>query len=144
MSTFKYISQLANSQRRFIDSMATSKTYSGAQGKVIHYLFNNTDKPTYQKDIEKVFGLRASTATELMRTLESQDLIRRVPNAKDARFKEILLTEKAEEYRKDVFLDMEKLESVLTEGIGQKELAAWIKVTCKMLDNLERGMKNEK
>ena len=138
MSVFKYISQLANSQRRLIDGLASDKVYSGAQEKVIHYLFNNEDNTIYQKDIEKVFGLRASTATELLNSLEKMDMIKRIPSKKDARFKEIALTDNARQYRDDIFSDMDYLETMLTLNIDRKELAAWLAVTQKMLANLER------
>ena len=38
---YKYISQLANSQRRLIDRLAKGKGYSGTEGKIIHFLFEN-------------------------------------------------------------------------------------------------------
>lgn len=138
MSVFKYISQLANSQRRLIDGLASNRVYSGAQEKVIHYLFNNEDNTIYQKDIEKVFGLRASTATELLNSLEKMNMIKRIPSKKDARFKEIVLTDNARQYRDDIFSDMASLETILTLNIDKKDLAAWLAVTQKMLANLER------
>lgn len=142
MPVYKYISQLANGQRRLIDCLATNKTYSGAQGKVIHYLFNNKDKKVYQKEIEKSFGLRASTATELIKSLEKMGLIKRVNSKEDARFKEIILTEKADEYKEDVCNDMELLEEKLTSKISKEELDCWLVITNKMLANLG-GMENE-
>ena len=102
-SVYKYVTQLANSQRRFIDSLAVDKEYSGAQGKIIHYLFTHEDTVVYQKDIEKDFGLRAPTATELLKTLMKKELIQKVPSEKDARLKEIVLTGHAEKYKKTYF-----------------------------------------
>jgi len=143
MFVYKYISQLANGQRRLIDSLAAKKAYSGAQGKVIHYLFNNRDKTIYQKEIEKSFALRASTATELIKSLENKGVIKRVPSKEDARFKEITLTEKADEYKEDVCHDMEMLEEKLTSKISKEELVCWLAITNKMLANLGE-MDNEK
>ena len=143
MLVYKYISQLANGQRRLIDSLATNKEYSGAQCKVIHYLFNNNDKTVYQKEIEKSFGLRASTATEIIKSLEKMAVIKRVPSKEDARFKEIILTEKADEYKEDVCHDIEMLEEKLTSGISKEELDCWLVITNRMLANLG-GMENEK
>ena len=81
-SIYKYITQLANSQRRFIDNLAVGKEYSGAQGKVIHYLFTHKDSVVHQKDIEKDFGMRAPTATELLKTLMKKELIQKIPSKK--------------------------------------------------------------
>lgn len=135
-SIYKYVSQLANSQRRLIDKLAKEKEYSGTQGKVIHYLFANRTETIYQKNIEEVFGLRASTATELVSSLEKMGVLKRVPSKKDARFREIILTEKADTLKQDVFHDMKALEERLIHNIDQEELNTWINVTCKMLNNL--------
>ena len=45
----------------------------------------------YQKDIEKEFGLRPSTATEVLKALEKKELICRVSEKQDARLKRIEL-----------------------------------------------------
>ncbi len=141
-SIFKFISLLANSQRRYIDHLAADKEYSGAQGKLIHYLFTHQHTTVHQKDIEKAFGLRAPTATELLKSLEKKELIQKVPDKNDARYKSIHLTALAEKYRDDVFHDMEHLESRLTDNISEDELKIWIQVSHKMLTNLAGG-KNE-
>jgi len=138
-STYKYISQLANSQRRFIEHLAIDKEYSGAQGKVIHYLFDNEGKSIFQKHIEKVFGLRASTATELLNKMEEMGIIKRVPSKTDARCKEIVLTAKANTYKNDVLFGMDLVQSKLTQGISVEDLKKWISVTEKMISNLEKN-----
>lgn len=142
-SIYKYISQLANMQRRLIEKLAKDKAYSGTQGKIIHYLFVNSDKTVYQKDIEMVFGLRAATATELINTLEKMEVVKRVKSKKDARFKELILTKKADVFMHDVMHDMEVLEEQLTHNIDKNELENWVNTTCKLLGNL-KGEKNEK
>ena len=136
---YKDISRLSNMQRRSIDRLAKGKSYSGTEGKIIHYLFENRDKTDYQKNIESVFGLRASTATQVIASLEKAGLIRRVTSAADGRYKEIVLTEKANEYREDVFRDMDALEERIVRGISPEQLDAWRLVTEIMIRNLEEG-----
>ncbi len=136
---YKDISRLSNMQRRSIDRLAKGKSYSGTEGKIIHYLFENRDKTVYQKNIESVFGLRASTATQVIASLEKAGLIRRVTSAADGRYKEIVLTEKANEYREDVFRDMDALEERIVRGISPEQLDAWRLVTEIMIRNLEEG-----
>lgn len=135
-SVFKFISLLANSQRRYIDHLAADKEYSGAQGKLIHYLFTHQHTTIHQKDIEKAFGLRAPTATELLKSLEKKGLVKKVPDRNDGRYKTIHLTPLADKYREDVFHDMELLEARLTDKISEDELTTWIQVSHKMLMNL--------
>ena len=134
---YKLVSQLANSQRRVIDRLAKDKPYSGTQGKVIHYLYENDNRDVYQKDIEKVFGLRAATATELINSLEEEGWLMRVPSEKDRRIKNIVLTPQSKELKDSVFSDIETLEKRLTLSINDNELAQWIKITNRMIENLK-------
>ena len=134
---YKYISRLANRQRRLIDRLARDKDYSGTEGKVIHFLFENQDRTVYQKQIESVFGLRASTAMQVIASLEQAGLIRRVPSKADGRYKEIVLTEKAGQYKQDVYSDMERLKEQITRGIDPGQLQLWVEITEKMVRNME-------
>lgn len=133
---YKRISQLANMQRRLIDKLARGKQYSGTEEKLIHYLFENSGTPTYQKNIETVFGLRAATATQVLDSLEKMDLIKRVPSKEDRRLKEIILTKKADSLRQEVFHDIDMLESRIISGIPDEQLQLWREVTERMIRNL--------
>ena len=133
---YKFINRLSNSQRRLMDSLLIGREYSGAQCKLMHYLFSNEGRMIYQKEIEKIFGLRASMATELLNALEKRGLIRREPSKEDGRYKEIVLTSQAEQYRETVLLDVERLEAAIRSGISE-EAVTWIEITRKMLAGLE-------
>lgn len=51
---------------------------SGAQGNILNYiLVESQNRSVYQKDIEQEFGLRPSTATETLKSLEKNGLIKR-------------------------------------------------------------------
>ena len=136
-SVYKYVTQLANAQRRFIDKLAKKRPYSSAQGKVIHYLFENRNKTVYQKDIERDFGIRPATATELINSLEKMELIRRIPSIKDGRYKELVLTDNAEKLRDAVSEDMSELEKSMTMGLTEEDLLLWAKITSVILENLK-------
>ena len=134
---YKRISQLANMQRRLIDKLAKEKQYSGTEGKVIHFLFENSGKPVYQKNIESVFALRAATATQVLDSLEKQELIERVPSKEDKRLKEIVLTKKADKLKDDIFHDLNQLESQIVRGLSEAQLHAWCEITNQMIQNLQ-------
>ena len=136
-SVYKYVTQLANAQRRFIDKLAKKRPYSSAQGKVIHYLFENRNNTVYQKDIERDFGIRPATATELINSLEKMELIRRIPSIKDGRYKELVLTDNAEKLRDAVSEDMSELEKSMTMGLTEEDLLLWTKITSVILENLK-------
>lgn len=132
-----YINRLANNQRRLIEKNSLNKGYSGTQGRIMHFLFRSRDKIIHQKDIEKEFGLRAPTATELLRGMEDKGIIKRIAGRQDGRYKEIVLTEKASQYEDDVISGMENLQQHLIHDIDEEELKIWVKVSKKMLANLE-------
>lgn len=136
---YKYISNLSNMQRRLFDKLAKDKAYSGTEGKVIHYLFENEGKPVYQKNIETVFALRAATATQVIDSLEKRGLVQRIPCKTDGRFKEIILTEKADVFKDDVSCDIDFLEKQIVRGIEPEELRVWCEISKKMIDNLKEN-----
>lgn len=139
---YRHINHLANHQRRFIEALAADKDYSGAQIRTLHYLFSHQKETVYQKDLEKEFSFRASTATELLNSMEKNGLVQRVPSKEDARRKEIVLTGNAENYRNDIVESIEQLQQTLVKDIDESDLQTWLRVTEKMLMNFnERGKK---
>ena len=70
MQTGKLINGISNRLRRRSQVVQKRIGISGAQGNVLDYiLVESENHPVYQKEIEKEFGLRPPTATELLRTL---------------------------------------------------------------------------
>lgn len=67
---------------------------SGPQGLILIYLCEN-DEEVYQKDIEKYFNIRRSTATGLLNSLEKNGYITKEPVENDKRMKKIKATEHA-------------------------------------------------
>ena len=118
---------------------------------VFHFDFPNLDmqqiseedqinvlSPVYQKEIEKEFGLRPSTATEVLKNLEKDGLICRVPEEQDGRYKRIIFTEKAEAIRETLKDEIEGSEKLLLEGISEGEKQEFLRIAQRMLDNLDR------
>ena len=59
--------------RRFAEHRRTAAGYGDltfAQGGMIHYLYRHREEPIYQKDLEKRFDIRRSTATGILQNLE--------------------------------------------------------------------------
>ena len=97
METGKMINQISNRLRRRSRQVQEAIGISGAQGNILDYiLVESRQRSVYQKEIEKEFGLRPSTATEALKLLEEKGLICRIPEEKDGRYKRIVFTPKAE------------------------------------------------
>ena len=131
----RYISKLSNKLRRKIDTFSCRENFSGSQGKVLHCLLAQTND-VFQKDIEEEYSLRPSTATVLLKKMEQNGLIYREAAENDARWKKIVVSEKALQYKDIVMADILNLEKELTQGISESDLDVFFSVVEKMLDNI--------
>ena len=110
---------------------------SGVQGPMLGYISDHCkDKDVFQKDLEKEFNIRRSTATVMLQTLEQKGYIVREPVEHDARLKRIVLTPKAvkadQAIRKQVAAFNEELEANIT----LEEREALFKILDKVISNL--------
>ena len=119
--------------------MQESIGISGAKGNILNYILVESETHSvYQKEIEKEFGLRPSTATEVLKNLEKDGLICRVPEEQDGRYKKIVFTEKAEAIRETLKAEIEGSESLLLDGISEEEKQEFLRIAQRMLENLDR------
>ena len=138
METGKMINRISNRLRRRSKKSQETIGITGARGNILDYILLESDKHNvYQKDIEKEFGLRPSTATEVLKNLEDEELIVRIPDEEDARFKKIVFTDKAEKIKSILRQEIERTEEILLRGITPEEKEIFLKITEKMLKNLE-------
>ena len=132
----RYIGILANRLRREIDALSFRGQYSGTEGKALHFILAHDDSELFQKDLEEEFGLRPPSASALVKKLEKDGLISRVPVSYDGRLKKIVPSEKARQNREKVLHDVQDLEDRLLHGISKQEQAQWLEITKKMIENL--------
>ncbi len=138
MQTGKKINQISNRLRRRSRAIQETIGISGAQGNILNYiLVESQNRSVYQKDIEEEFGLRPSTATEALKSLEKNELIRREPDPEDGRYKKIVFTEKAEQIEVVLRSEIEESEAILLWGVTEKEQQEFLRIAEKMLQNLD-------
>ena len=138
MQTGKKINQISNRLRRRSRAIQEIIGISGAQGNILNYiLVESQNRSVYQKDIEEEFGLRPSTATEALKSLEKNELIRREPDLEDGRYKKIVFTEKAEQIEVVLRSEIEESEAILLWGVTEKEQQEFLRIAEKMLQNLD-------
>ena len=135
------VKTLENLITREIISTAKKEGYptlTTVQIRIMRYLFINMDKEIYQKDIEKNFVVRRSTASGILDTMEKNGMLMRIPSDFDARSKRIVLTDKY--ISKVELLEnlIEKFQDSLLEGISDNELNTFFTVIDKMKDNLNK------
>ena len=138
METGKMINRISNRLRRRSKKAQETIGITGAKGNILDYILVESEKHNvYQKEIEKEFGLRPSTATEVLKGLEDAEMIVRITDETDGRFKKIVYTQKAEEIRSALREEIEESEEILRRGISPEEQECFMRITAKMLENLE-------
>ncbi|MGI5931724.1 MAG: MarR family winged helix-turn-helix transcriptional regulator [Eubacterium sp.] len=131
------ISALSNIYRRRLDQLTTQTEYSGAQSKALHFILANyREKAIVQKDIEREYGLRPPTASELLKKMEGSGLVIRKTMQEDARKKQILPTEKALRYKDQVAQNIEGLNASLMRGVSRQDMEVFLRVLDQMVENL--------
>lgn len=138
METGKMINRISNRLRRRSKKVQETLGITGSKGNILDYILVESEKHNvYQKEIEMEFGLRPPTATEVLKTLEADGLIVRIPDETDGRYKKIVFTGKAEKIRSLLRREIEDSEALLLKGISEEEREIFMKITAKMLHNLE-------
>ncbi len=138
METGKMINRISNRLRRRSKRAQETLGITGAMGNILDYILVESERHNvYQKDIEQEFGLRPSTATESLKHLEKKGLIIRVPDESDGRYKKIVFTDKAQKIRSALRDEVVRSEEILLRGITEEEKQCFMKITERMLENLE-------
>lgn len=130
-----------NMIRRKLDTMFAEEgiiEVCGMQGPLIRYIYEKSKvQDIFQRDLEKEFNIRRSTATVMLQTLEQKGFITRTPVDHDARLKKIVLTEKAIEQDKLIGNRLDEFNAKLECGITQEEKDEFFLILDKIIKNLE-------
>ena len=135
------VNSLSRRISRVMDSIPAikeNKNLTGIHIWVLNFLFRSAEKDVYQRDVEREFNIRRSTATELLKAMEGGGLIRREPVDFDARLKKIVLTEYAEDIRKQLQAQIKRTEAQLTEGFTDEEIETFFSFVERFKNNLKK------
>lgn len=121
---------------RYLDNIHDIEcTLSGPQGLILIYLCE-ADKDVFQRDIEKQFNIRRSTATGLLNTLEKNGFIIKESVENDARLKKLIPSSLAYETVNRINEHVHQLEQLMLDGISKEELDTFRNIINKMKTNL--------
>ena len=133
----KYINILSNRLKRRSKKIENMLGITSGQGSILRYIMlESSMHKIYQKDIEKEFGLRPPTATELLHALEQKELICRGSDEGDARLKRIQITEKAQKMKEVLLAEICKNEEDLVRGIEPELIEQFVETAKRMIMNL--------
>ena len=135
------IKSISNMIRRKLDDTFSEPEFdglTGMQNAIMGYIMHHAEKgDVFQRDIEKEFCVRRSTATVMLKNLEQKGYILRIPVEYDARLKKIILTEKAEKLqqkvRKEIDAFHEQLEGCLTKEEREQLFALLEKIKLHLM-----------
>lgn len=135
------IRTLSNLIRWKINKMVAEEeeTLTANQIWVLSFLVRCGDKEVVQRDIEKEFSIRRSTASHMLTLMENNGYIERVLVPQDARMKRIVLTEKGYEAQKRMTERLERFEGMLRDGITDEDLEYFREILKHFEKNIQRG-----
>lgn len=116
---------------------------TGMHGYIIAYIKGRDGEEVFQKDVEKRFSIRRSTATSILQLMEKNGLITREAVEYDARLKRIILTEKAHEMVSLFDEERKQTEEILGKDLSESERKTLIELLEKVTKNLMESENKE-
>lgn len=107
------------------------------QLQIILYLLNN--KEAYQKELEDYLKIRRSTISGILKTMEKNNMIKKVKSIEDARVNKIVLTNLSKERIKFIKNQATIYENKITSNITEEELKIFFKVIDIIKNNINKG-----
>lgn len=133
------IRTLSNLIYRKINQMVVEEeeTLTAHQDWVLRFLLDNPDSDIVQRDIEKRFSIRRSTASHMLQLMEKNGYITRVSVPQDARMKKIVITDKGREACERMRERLQRFEALFQEGISEEDMEVFLRVMGRMEENIK-------
>ena len=136
----KLIHELDNILYR--NMLAIGKRYDYDQltvmnGWILHYLSMNEGKEVFQKDIENEFGITRSKVNGIIKLMEQKGFITRISVPKDARLKQLVLTDMGRKYEEQMGSQMRQNNLQLQKNITEEEMETFLRVIDKIKQNVK-------
>lgn len=128
----------SNEISRGINTFAHQYGLTGTQVQIIHYLATSDKQDVYQKDIEGEFNIRRPTATNILKTMEKNDLILRRSTNHDSRLKQIILSDKSKTLQKPIDDFMTTNDQKILSAIGTLERHSFVRALKKIPQKLKK------
>ena len=135
----KEIKSFENEFRRKViikDKKIKISNYSQVQ--VIKYLMDNINKDISQKELENVLGIRKSTMSGILDTMEKRNIIKRISSDIDRRSKIIKLSDENIKHHKKVVEKMRLVNDIIVKDIPSEKLDIFFEVLDMMRENMNK------
>ncbi|GKQ43321.1 transcriptional regulator [Companilactobacillus sp. RD055328] len=129
---------LNNQISRDINTFALQFKLTGTQIQILDFLNGFTaNKNVFQKDVEKEFNIRRSTATNILKNMEEKDLIKRTALPSDSRLKIIEVQKSGQDIQREISKFLKETDNSILNKLGAFERRSFIKSLHKISNNLE-------
>ncbi len=145
----KWISRVSHQLKRqmsYEEDKEEQRELTNMQKHILHFiLLEGLNRDVFQRDLEKEFKVRRSTATGALQLLEKKGYLYRESVKEDARLKRIVPTEKAIQLRSKLLENIRNREEQIRTGIPEEDMEIFIRVLKQISENLscaERAKEN--
>lgn len=111
---------------------------SPVQARLLAYLYQNIKREVYQKDLETLFNMRRSTISGILKNMEKNKLIKRIDSPKDARVKQIILTDYSQNIASHLQEKRDEFDKKLEQNISLDDLKIFYKVIDQIKENIKK------
>jgi len=135
----KAVMDLSCISHRVLEKRMVDLSLSSIQSRMLGYLYfqSQQGKKVFQKELEEEFKIRKSSVSSVLGILEKKDLIRRESTRKDARQKELLLTEHGIEVQERVLERLNALEKSANDSMTLEEQKQFYSCIYKIMTKLK-------
>ena len=106
------------------------------QCATLHYLRAHEGEDVFQKDLEAAFAISGATATNILKVMEKDGLITRIPMEKDARLKKLAMTEKGMQYDEVAHANVARLGVGMEKGFTEEEITRFREYLDRLTQNI--------
>lgn len=105
---------------------------------ILAFLIENKNKVIYQKDLENEFKISKAAISDVLNTMENNNMIKKVQEENDARKKRILLTDESYENYKNMESEKQKALDSILKDISKEDIEKFIEVAEKLKENMKK------
>ena len=106
------------------------------QCATLSYLRRRQGEDVFQKDLEAAFSISGATATNILKIMEKEGLITRIPLEKDARLKKLQMTDKGRQYDEAAHENLVRLEEGIKKGFTEEEITIFREYLDRLTQNI--------
>ena len=111
---------------------------SSLQVRILVFLIQNSEGEVNPRDLEHYFHISKPTVTGVLKRLEEKKYLHFEPSAKDHRYKQIVLDDKAFQCGKQLECNFKAMEERHYQGLSEQELSLTRSILLRLLNNISK------